>query len=344
MDTSIGIGFLNRQKSATQLRSKSYTGVIPANKKEAVTAWHKFCSEVIAAEISPPWSNSNLHPLSMGLNKMEELTLIPSASNEDDQCATAFYRQVLEVLNSADASFLVGGAYAFNCYSGITRHTKDLDIFICRQDYGQVSEALMQAGYETELTYPHWLGKVASQGEFVDIIFSSGNGIAEVDDAWFDHAAEAEVLGVRTKICPVEEMIWSKAFIMEKERFDGADIVHLLQARGSQLDWPRLLRRFDSHWRILLSHLVLFGFVYPGHRDLVPSWVMDELLEHLRHETHAPPSENGICFGTLLSREQYLMDIEQWGCQDARLVPVGNMTAKDTAIWTEAIQDKHQSS
>jgi hypothetical protein len=28
----------------------------------------------------------------------------------------------------------------------------------------------------------------------------------------------------------VEEMVWQKAFIMERERFDGADVVHLIQA------------------------------------------------------------------------------------------------------------------
>jgi hypothetical protein len=275
---------------------------------------------------------------------MREPTLIPSASNQEDPHAIAFYRHVLRVLNGSTSPFLVGGAYAFNCYSGITRDTKDLDIFIRREDYGRVSEALLEAGYKTELTYPHWLGKVFFQGQFVDLIFSSGNGIAEVDQAWFDHAAEAEVLGIPTKICPVEEMIWSKAFIMEKERFDGADIVHLVRSRGSRLDWSRLLRRFDAHWRILLSHLVLFGFVYPGHRDLVPSWVMDELLEHLRYETHSPPAENGVCFGTLLSREQYLLDLEQWGCRDARVVPIGNMTPRDTAIWTRAIQDRRKRS
>jgi hypothetical protein len=275
---------------------------------------------------------------------MREPTLIPSASNQEDPHAIAFYRHVLRVLNGSTSPFLVGGAYAFNCYSGITRDTKDLDIFIRREDYGRVSEALLEAGYKTELTYPHWLGKVFFQGQFVDLIFSSGNGIAEVDQAWFDHAAEAEVLGIPTKICPVEEMIWSKAFIMEKERFDGADIVHLVRSCGSRLDWPRLLRRFDAHWRILLSHLVLFGFVYPGHRDLVPSWVMDELLEHLRYETHSPPAENGVCFGTLLSREQYLLDLEQWGCRDARVVPIGNMTPRDTAIWTRAIQDRRKRS
>ena len=62
---------------------------------------------------------------------------------------------------------------------------------------------------------------------------------------------------------------------MERERYDGADVAHLLRAHGDRLDWPRLLRRFGPHWRVLLSHLVLFGFIYPGERALVPAWVMD---------------------------------------------------------------------
>jgi hypothetical protein len=274
---------------------------------------------------------------------MIDPALIPLLSNEDPERPIAFYRHVLEVLNDSDLPFLVGGAYAYNCHSRLTRDTKDLDIFIRREDYDHISEALRQAGYGTDLTYPHWLGKVFFEGQFVDLIFSSGNGVAEVDDIWFDYASDAEVLGVPTKICPVEEMIWSKAFIMEKERFDGADITHLLRWCGDQLDWARLLRRFDLHWRVLLSHLSVFGFVYPTHRDLVPSWVMDELIERLSNETHTPPPpENGVCFGTLLSREQYLLDIERCGCRDARIVPLGNMTPQDTAKWTQAIREKNK--
>ncbi|MDC8448805.1 MAG: hypothetical protein LV473_10645 [Nitrospira sp.] len=47
------------------------------------------------------------------------------------------------------------------------------------------------------------------------------------------------------------------------ERYDGADIAHLLHVRSEKLDWGWLLWRFDRQWRVLLSHLVLFGFVYP---------------------------------------------------------------------------------
>lgn len=272
---------------------------------------------------------------------MHNTTLPVSADQEISLDTAAFYRHVLESLNGAASRFLVGGAYAFKEYTGIYRDTKDLDIFIRRQDYGNVSDTLLRAGYETELTYPHWLAKARVADDYIDLIFSSGNGVAVVDDEWFEHALKAEILGIPVNLCPIEEMIWSKSFIMERERFDGADIVHLLRAWADRLDWHRVLRRFGAHWRILLSHCTLFGFVYPDHRHLVPAWVMDELLERLRQEVHSPPDPQGVCLGTLLSREQYLADVEQWGYQDARIVPLGNMTMPEISHWTDAIRFKH---
>jgi hypothetical protein len=260
--------------------------------------------------------------------------------NESDPAAEAFYRRVLEILNASEMPYLVGGAYALNWYTGVRRHTKDLDIFIRRDDYPPVSALLMKAGYRAELTYPHWLAKVSDNGNTIDLIFSSGNGVAEVDEDWFAYAVGAQVMDLPARLCPVEEMIWSKAFVMERERFDGADIVHLILTCAAQLDWQRLMSRFEPHWRLLLSHLVLFGFVYPAQRDRVPAWVMEELLERLHDDIRTPPPTEHICLGPLLSREQYLTDIGQWGYDDARVSPLGNMSVQDTVTWTDAIKRK----
>jgi hypothetical protein len=143
---------------------------------------------------------------------------------------------------------------------------------------------------------------------------------------------------MRVKLSPAEEMIWSKAFIMERERFDGGDILHLILRCGPTLDWPRLLRRFGAHWRVLLAHLVVFGFVYPSERTSIPQWVMDQLLVRLQKEMTETPPAARICRGPLISRAQYLIDIEQWGYADARLGPNGVMTEAEIARWTAAIE------
>jgi hypothetical protein len=249
-----------------------------------------------------------------------------------------FYRTVLLLLRAAGVPYLVGGAYALERYTEIARDTKDLDVFVRPADCPPALDLLAAAGYRAELTFPHWLGKVLAGDQVVDVIFSSGNGIAQVDDLWFEHAVEAEVVGVPVRLCPPEEMIWSKAFVMERERFDGADVAHLLRACGPALDWRRLLRRFGPRWRVLLAHLVLFGFIYPGEHRQVPPGLVRELARRLDTETIAPAAGERVCRGTLLSRAQYLVDVEAWGYADARLADPATMAAADVRSWTEAIE------
>jgi hypothetical protein len=247
-----------------------------------------------------------------------------------------FYREAMRALIAAQVPFLVGGAYALAHYTGIVRHTKDFDFFV-RPEYAEPAlRALAGLGCRTEMTFPHWLGKAYRGDDFCDVIFSSGNGVARVDDGWFDRAEPAEVLGEAVRLVPVEEMIWSKSFVVERERYDGADVNHIVRAQGHRIDWERLLERFGPHWRVLLSHLVLFGFAYPGERDCVPGWVMEELLLRVREEREAPPPAERLCRGTLLSRMQYLPDVEEWGYQDGRLIPEQFMRRRDIRHWTEA--------
>jgi hypothetical protein len=246
-----------------------------------------------------------------------------------------FYIRALRMLEESGVPFLVGGAVAFSHYAHVSRDTKDIDVFVKPDDCPRVLETFARAGYDTALPFPHWLGKIHAGQFFMDVIFSSGNGIARVDDLWFEHAVKTNVLGLIVRLSPVEEMLWSKAFIQERERFDGADINHLLRETGPALDWPRLLMRFGDHWRVLLSHLILFGFVYPDKRQNIPNWVMEELLRRL--SVSRPNIQNDVCFGTLLSREQYLHDLRQLKYRDAREAPEGPMSRADLEIWTNAI-------
>jgi hypothetical protein len=240
-----------------------------------------------------------------------------------------FYRQGLTALNESGVPFLIGGAWALKCYAGIVRDTKDLDVFIRPRDAHAILEYFSNRGFTTEMTASHWLAKATSGDSLIDFVFGSRNGICVVDDEWFAHAKDGAILDEAVKLVPPEEMIWSKGFIMERDRFDGADIMHLMRACGKDMDWRRLLARFDPHWPVLLSHLILFTFVYPAHADVVPAWLMKELMKRWRKTTVPQNGDAQVCRGTLLSQGQYLCDIEQWGYRDARLSPPGNLTPKE---------------
>ncbi len=145
------------------------------------------------------------------------------------------------------------------------------------------------------------------------------------------------MLGVRVLTVAPEELLWSKAFIMERERYDGADVIHIIRSGAERLDWERIRTRFGTRWRVLLGHLVMFGFVYPGERSRIPAWLMTDLLSRLNGELVTDSPAGRLCQGTVISREQYLPDTLEWGYEDARLAPLGGMTAQDIAQWTAAI-------
>jgi hypothetical protein len=242
----------------------------------------------------------------------EELATRERCQEELDARADA-----LRALAGSRVPFLVSGAYAFFEYTGIFRDTKDLDLFIRERDLEDAMAVLESAGFRTHIEDSTWIAKGFRGEWFVDLIFSSGNGVAVVDDLWFEHARPGRVMGVDVLLSPPEEMVWSKAFVLERERYDGADVNHLVRAVGEELDWDRILFRFDRYWEVLLSHLLLFRFAYPGERCKVPDRVMETLLARAGAELgteHPRP----LCRGNLISRVQYGHDLTQLGYEDGR--------------------------
>jgi hypothetical protein len=237
-----------------------------------------------------------------------------------------FYLHCLDLLDRAQLQFLVGGGYAMNYYTGIVRHTKDLDVFVRPHHRDRVLKVFADAGYRTEITWPHFLAKALCRDAFVDVLYNSGNGLCPVDDDWFMNAETGDALGRQALMCPPEEMIWQKAFVQDRDRYDGADVAHIVLARGDDLDWHRLIKRFKTHERVLMAHLLLFGYAYPSERTRIPGWVMDDLLVKVRSEE---PSDEPVCMGTNLAIRQYLTDIRSWGYEDARLQPRGPLTAEE---------------
>jgi hypothetical protein len=112
-----------------------------------------------------------------------------------------------------------------------------------------------------------------------------------------------------------EELIASKLFVARRERFDGADIAHILYATSASLDWNRLLTLVGEHWQLLLWSLVFFSYVYPAHVNLVPAEVWQELLK--RFQKTVENSNSGAPFrGSLIDQFLFAIDVREWGMKD----------------------------
>ncbi|MGH9339268.1 MAG: hypothetical protein ACRD1R_06720 [Acidobacteriota bacterium] len=123
----------------------------------------------------------------------------------------------------------IAGGFAYHAYTGIWRSTKDLDIFLKPEDVEPALATLRESGFQTEIVASHWLAKAWMRPYLIDLIFGMGNGALRVDDQWTQRSNPVKICGVMARLIPIEEMIASKLFIAKRDRFDGADVVHLIR-------------------------------------------------------------------------------------------------------------------
>lgn len=230
--------------------------------------------------------------------------------------AQSFYGDALRILLDSGLPFLVAGTYAVSAYTGIDRPTKDIDVFCKPGDFPRILHRFAELGYRTEIEDERWLAKIWKDDFFFDVIFNSTAGVTPVTDAWFVEKHEAELYGSRVRVLPPTELVWSKAFVQNRDRYDGADITHVILKEHERIDWQRLLSYMEQWWEVLLAHLLNFRFVYPTERHRIPGWLMKELLERVRLQDEMPVPQTKVCRGRMLSRSDYLIDIREWGFAD----------------------------
>lgn len=247
---------------------------------------------------------------------MEEVCNEPRLRRAKNHEAEQFYAESLRILKETGIPFLVGGTFAVNFYTGIGRPTKDLDIFCKASDYPRIIQAFTGRGYTLEVEDERWLAKVTHGKCFFDLIFNSANGVLPVTDEWFKESQTARFFDLETAVLPVTELIWSKVFVQDRYKYDGADVAHLILKQHPAINWKRLLAYGDQYWEVLLIQILDFRFIYPSEREVIPRWVLDELLNRLQHQINLPTSRMKVCRGRLFSREDYAVDITRWGFAD----------------------------
>jgi hypothetical protein len=246
---------------------------------------------------------------------------LPVTSSEEPAWtaeAEQTYKDALEALlathpeDGAPVPFVVGGAFAIHRHTGIWRTTKDIDFFLSPHHIPTAFKRLEQAGFETSVDDPVWLAKARRGEHFVDLITGVGNASLVVDSSWIDHGPPEIVLGIPCRVLGPEECIASKCFVAFRERFDGADVVHLIKACGPRLDWNRIMHLMGEHWQLLYWSLILYAYVYPAHTDAVPETLWRELTHRFSQQLVSP--NRGAPFrGSLVDPRMFAIDVDEWG-------------------------------
>src|SRR5262249_26066420 len=139
-----------------------------------------------------------------------------------------------------------------------------------------------------------------------------------VDETWFRHARPSTLFGVPVRLIPPEEMIWSKAYVQDRGRFDGADIAHIILKQSATLDWHRLLVRAGSASEALFAQLINFRFALRSVRGGAAERVLRDLGPGIDAHFAAPQPAERIGRGPLFPPYDYDTDVRGWGYRDAR--------------------------
>ena len=193
----------------------------------------------------------------------------------------AIYDCVLKRLARSRTPSALGGAIAYAGYTGRMRNTKDLDIYVTPEHRDAAVECLSACGlidYFDELPYDRkWIYRGKKNDAIMDIIFAMANGRSEVTPDWLQRGPMIESRGHRLRIIPPEELIWSKLYVVQRERCDWPDILNVVHSAGPSLDWDRLLKLLEDDRPLLRSLLSMYSWITPEGAARLPHWLWERL-------------------------------------------------------------------
>ena len=187
------------------------------------------------------------------------------------------YERVAQEARSAGVQFAFGGAFATAVYTGELRNTKDFDFYIQPADLDAMKAAVSRSGltdHFERLPYDRsWIYRASEGDVLVDVIWAMANQRAVVDPLWLSRGPLVEIRGEQMRAIPLEELIWAKLYVLQRERTDWGDILNLVSAQTSSIDWDHLMSRLGSDTPLLAAVLLIFAWLDPAAARSIPDHV-----------------------------------------------------------------------
>lgn len=191
------------------------------------------------------------------------------------------YSAAMRALRGAGIEFMLGGGFAQGSFTGRWRHTKDIDFYILPEQRDVAVQALTAVGFsdyfEVHGYDRQWIYRSTRQGVIVDIIWAMANQRAQVEASWLDRANHISIRGEDILLIGLEEFMWCKLYIVQRDRCDWVDVMNLMYTNGRWTNWDHLIERLGDDVPLLQGVLALFGWVHPERASLIPSHVWSRL-------------------------------------------------------------------
>lgn len=191
------------------------------------------------------------------------------------------YKCVLDRVCAANIPFALGGGLALGVYTEKFRRSKDIDLYILPEHrepiIGMMTECGLDDYFHVKEYVRDWIYRGHIDDVIVDAIWAMANKRAVVDKRWLTGGPKVQMFGQEFRVIPPEELMWSKLYVLQKDRCDWPDIMNLMYAAGPTLDWPHLLERVAEDVPLVKGVLSVFSWVSPERAALIPASVWETL-------------------------------------------------------------------
>jgi hypothetical protein len=189
----------------------------------------------------------------------------------------AAYLSILQAAAEEGIPFAVGGSVAMSSYCGTLRPVKDLDVYVVAADKDRMVAILKAQGFEDyfdRVAYDRaWIYRAVLDDLIVDVIWQMANRRAGVDECWLTRGPVVEFENLPIRLLPVEEMIWNRLYVLQRDRCDWPDVFNLLDVASDRIDWLHLKNRLKDDVSLLTALLHVYAWLRPDMAVRILSWM-----------------------------------------------------------------------
>jgi hypothetical protein len=120
---------------------------------------------------------------------------------------------------------------------------------------------------------PAWIYRGYDEGNIVDLIWAMANHSTFVDESWLRPIQHIRIHGLLLPLVPVEELIFSKLYVLQRERCDWPDLFNIVYRQAAWLDWKRMLELVGADTPLLGAMMRVYAWLCPEPASELPEWI-----------------------------------------------------------------------
>jgi hypothetical protein len=120
-----------------------------------------------------------------------------------------------------------------------------------------------------------WIYRGWNDNLILDLIWSLPNHRLDVDEGFLTRGKLIHIYDTELRLLPIEELMWSKIYVMQRERCDWPDLFNIMNYSSQEIDYGYLIDRMGQDAALFGGVLSAYRWLCPLKAQELPSFVWE---------------------------------------------------------------------